>query len=391
MNDFTTELLKTLLEGKDITEIFRYHVESAVNQLLQHELREFLDYDKYDRKGFNSGNSRNGYYERTLKTEYGDLNLRIPRDRNGEFENQTLTPYKRQNDTVEQMIIHLYSNGMTTEEIARIIEKMYGHHYTKQTVSNITAAVIGDTQAFNRRTLSKRYAVIYLDATHLPVRRDTVTKEALYFALGITPEGYKEILSYSLYPTESAHNWEIVLSDLRSRGVEESLLFVTDGLTGMRDAISNVYPKAKHQSCWVHLSRNVAHLVRVKDRAEVLSDLKSVYTQDTLEDADTALDTFINTWDKRYPKVAALLKNNPSLFTFLSFPKQIRASLYTTNLIEGFNKHLKRYTKRKEQFPNEDSLIRFIGTYAGDYNQRFQMRIHKGFRLVTAEIIEMFN
>lgn len=177
MNDFTTELLKTLLEGKDITEIFRYHVECAVNQLLQYELREFLDYDKYDRKGFNSGNSRNGYYERTLKTEYGDLSLKIPRDRNGEFENQTLTPYKRQNDTVESMIIHLYSNGMTTEEISRIIEKMYGHHYTKQTVSNITAAVVGDIQAFNHRKLSNRYAVIYLDATHLPVRRDTVLKK----------------------------------------------------------------------------------------------------------------------------------------------------------------------------------------------------------------------
>jgi transposase-like protein len=391
MNDFTTELLKTLLEGKDITEIFRYHVESAVNQLLQIELREFLDYDKYDRKGFNSGNSRNGYYERTLKTQYGELSLKIPRDRNGEFENQTLTPYKRQNDTVESMIIHLYSNGMTTEEISRIIDKMYGHHYTKQTVSNITAAVVGDIHAFNHRELSKRYAVIYLDATHLPVRRDTVTKEALYFALGITPEGFKEILSYSLYPTESAHNWEIVLSDLRVRGVEETLLFVTDGLTGIKDAISNVFPKALHQSCWVHLSRNVAHSVRVKDRADVLSDLKTVYTQDTLDAAEEKLAAFIQTWDKRYPKITDRFKSNPSLFTFLSFPKQIRASIYTTNLIEGFNKHLKRYTKRKEQFPNEDSLIRFIGTYAGDYNQRFQMRIHKGFKLVTAELNEMFN
>jgi transposase-like protein len=129
----------------------------------------------------------------------------------------------------------------------------------------------------------------------------------------------------------------------------------------------------------------------VKDRSEVLSDLKTVYTKDTRENAEVALATFINTWDKRYPKVTEMFKNNPSLFTFLSFPKEIRASIYTTNLIEGFNKHLKRYTKRKEQFPNEDSLVRFIGTYAGDYNQRFQMRIHKGFKLVTAELIEMFN
>jgi putative transposase len=391
MNDFTTELVKTLLEGKDITEIFREHLERAVNQLLQLELREFLDYDKYDRKGFNSGNSRNGSYERTLKTEYGDLCLQIPRDRNGEFTNQTVTPYKRQNDTLESLIIHLYANGMTTEEVSRIIEKMYGHHYTKQTISNITAQIVGDVQAFNHRELSKRYAVIYLDATYLAVRRDTVTKEALYFALGITPEGYKEILSYSLFPTESAHNWEIVLSDLRVRGVEETLLFVTDGLTGIKDAISSVYPKARHQSCWVHLARNVAHSVRVKDRTEVLNNLKQVYTQDTFDAAQVQLDMFIKTWDKKYPKVTERFNNNSSLFTFLSFPKQIRSSIYTTNLIENFNKHLKRYTKRKEQFPNEDSLSRFIMSYAEEYNQRFQMRIHKGFGLVTAELNDMFD
>jgi len=135
----------------------------------------------------------------------------------------------------------------------------------------------------------------------------------------------------------------------------------------------------------------VAHAVRVKDRAEVLSDLKDVYTKETLKDAETALTEFIQTWDKRYPKVTAILKNNPSLFTFLSFPKEIRASIYTTNLIEGFNKHLKRYTKRKEQFPNEDSLSRFIMSYAEEYNQRFQMRIHKGFGLVTAELNDMFD
>lgn len=160
-----------------------------MNQLLKLELREFLDYDKYDLKGFNSGNSRYGSYERTLKTEYGDLNLRIPRDRNGDFGNQTVPPYKRQNDTLESLIIHLYANRMVTEEVSRIIERMYGHHYTKQTISSITAQIVGDVQAFNNRELSKRYAVIYLDATYLSVRRDTVTKEALYFALEITPDG----------------------------------------------------------------------------------------------------------------------------------------------------------------------------------------------------------
>lgn len=391
MNDFTTKLIKTLVEGNNITEVFRSHVQEAVNNLLQIELSEFLNYDKYDRKGFNSGNNRNGSYGRILKTEYGELELKIPRDRNGSFENQTVTPYKRQTDNLESMIIHLYSKGMTTSEIASIMEKMYGHHYSRQTISNISAQVIGDVNAFNNRPLNKRYAVIYLDATFLAVRRDTVTKEALYFALGITPDGYKEILAYGLFPTESAHNWAIMLNDLKSRGLKESLLFITDGLAGIKEVITDVYPKAKHQSCWVHIARNVAHSVRVKDRSEVLFDLKKIYTSDSVNDADRALDSFVNIWKKRYPKVIKKLMNNSSLLTFLSFPKEIRASIYTTNLIENFNKHLKRYTKRKEQFPNEDSLIRFIMSQADNYNEKSQLRIHTGFSLVTAELNNMFN
>ena len=391
MNDFTSELVKTLLEGNSITEVFRQHMEKAINNILKLELTEYLNYDKYDRKGFNSGNSRNGYYERSLKTEYGELKLMVPRDRNGEFENQTITPYKRQTDTVESMIIHLYSNGMTTEEISRIIEKMYGHHYTKQTVSNITAAVIEDTAAFNQRPLNNRYAVIYLDATYISLRRDTVSKEAVYFALGITPEGYKEILSYQIFPTESAHNWGVVLKDLRARGVDESLLFVTDGLTGIKDTIATVYPKSKHQTCWVHLMRNIAMSVRVKDRSDILSELKRVYQSDTLEDALEALNTFSELFQFKYPKVVDQLMTNPSLFTFLSFPKAIRSSIYTTNLIENYNKHLKRYTKRKEQFPNEDSLNRFLSNQVNQFNHRFITRVHNGFNLCTAELLEMFE
>ena len=391
MSNFTSKLITTLIDKGDITELFRSHIEEAVNKLLQIELTEFLNYDRYDRIGFNSGNSRNGFYDRSIKTEYGELNIRVPRDRIGEFSNQTIEPYKRHNDTLESTIIQLYTNGLTTEEIAQLIEKMYGHHYSKQTISNITTSMIEDLGSFNERRLAARYAVVYLDATFFAVRRDTVNKEALHFAIGITPEGNKEVLSYHLFPTESSYNWEIVLNHLKSQGLEECLLFITDGLTGIRDAIHHVYPSASHQSCWVHLSRNVAHAVRVKDRRDILNDLKQIYRASYVSEAQGQLKTFVNKWQAKYPKLADKFADTSSLFTFLDFPKEIHASIYTTNLIEGFNKHLKRYTKRKEQFPSEDSLSRFIHSQADKYNQRFMTRVHKGFGLVTSELLDRFS
>lgn len=391
MDDFTAKIVKTLSEGKTLTEVFRHHVEQAVNRLLQIELTEHLDYEPYDRQGFHSGNSRNGFYPRTLKTEYGELHLKIPRDRNGEFKAQTVAPYKRQNDTLESTIIHLYSRGLTTREITQMIETMYGHHYSPTSISNITAAVMEDLDAFHKRSLASRYAVIYLDATFLPVRRDTVSKEALYFALGITPEGVKEVLTYRLFPTESAHNWRLIIEELKERGVEQSLLFVTDGLSGLREAILEVYPSARHQTCWVHLARNVSHAVRVKDRQDVLEDLKSLYRAHTLEEANANREAFMAKWSKRYPKVTQKLEDTTSLWSYLAFPKAIQASLYTTNIVENFNKHLKRYVKRKEQFPNEEALARFILNQVDQYNHRFALRVHRGFGKCAHELNEMFD
>jgi transposase-like protein len=391
MNDFTKEMTKTLLNGGNIKEIFRFHLEKAINELLKTELSGFLQYDKYDRAGFNTGNSRNGTYERTIKSEFGELTVEIPRDRNGDFKNQTLEPYRRHDDTLESTVIHLYRKGMTTGDIADLIEKMYGHHYSRQTVSNLTQVMESHVKAFHERPLNKRYAVIYLDATHLPVRRDTVEREAIYLAVGITPEGYKELLTYEIHPTESAYNWKELLETLKARGLEETLLFVTDGLKEIKTNIESVYPKAAHQTCWVHIARNVSHKVRTKDRMVVLEDLKRVYRSKTKEDAIQALENFSSTWKKTYPTMVKHLNANESLFSFYDFPEVIRPSLYTTNLIEAFNKQLKRYTKRKEQFPNVESLERFLVTYATDYNERFKGRIHKGFGKVQYEIDQHFN
>lgn len=211
MTQFTTDIMQALVKKEDISEVFRTHLETAVNTLLQTELSAFLDYEKYDRVGFNSGNSRNGAYARTLHTEYGDLQIDIPRDWNGEFNQQTVAPYKRANDTLESFVIHMFQKGVTMSEISDLIEKMYGHHYTPQTVSNMTKAMREQVDAFKHRPLAARYACIYLDATYIALKRDTVSKEAVYIAVGIREDGSKEVLAYAVAPTESAFVWEEVL------------------------------------------------------------------------------------------------------------------------------------------------------------------------------------
>lgn len=389
MPNFTTEIMETLINKGDLDELFRCHLELAVNSLLQAELTAFLDYEKYDRAGFNSVNSRNGNYLRSFRTEYGELNLVIPRDRNGKFSQQTLPAYKRTNDSLETTIIQLFQKGITMSEISELIEKMYGYHYTPQTISNMTKIVSEDIIAFKERSLESRYSVIFMDATHIPLKRQTVSKEAVYIVIGIRLDGTKEVLGFSIAPTESAYVWKEILQDLKDRGLKEVLLVVTDGLSGINDSIHSVYPNAQFQQCCVHISRNIAHKVRVSDRQEICSDFKLVYQASSKEEANNQIRFMIDKWKKQYPRVVKLLMN-PAILTFYNFPPSIRRTIYSTNLIEGFNKQLKKYTKRKEQFPNEESLERFLVSQFNNYNQKFLCRVHKGFKEIHDTLESMF-
>ncbi|MDT6416065.1 IS256-like element ISEfa13 family transposase [Enterococcus faecium] len=389
MNDFTTEIMEILINKGDLDDLFRRHLELAINALLQAELTVFLDYEKYDRAGFNSGNSRNGNYSRSFKTEYGELNLVIPRDRNGDFSQQTLPAYKRTNDSLETTIIQLVQKGITMSEISDLIEKMYGHYYKPQTISNMSKIVSEDVSAFKERTLEAKYSVIFMDATHIPLKRQTVSKEAVYIVIGIRLDGTKEVLGFTIAPTESAYVWKEILQDLKDRGLEEVLLVVTDGLSGIDDSIHSVYPNAQFQQCCVHISRNIAHKVRVSDRQEICSDFKLVYQASSKEEANNQIRFMIDKWKKQYPRVVKLLMN-PAILTFYNFPHVIRRTIYSTNLIEGFNKQLKKYTKRKEQFPNEESLERFLVSQFNNYNQKFLCRVHKGFKEIHDTLESMF-
>ncbi|WP_270284526.1 IS256 family transposase [Enterococcus lactis] len=389
MTNFTTEIMETLINKGDLDDLFRRHLELAINTLLQAELTAFLDYEKYNRTGFNSGNSRNGNYSRSFKTEFGELNLAIPRDRNGEFSQQTLPAYKRSNDSLETTIIQLFQKGITMSEISELIEKIYGHYYTPQTISNITQIVSEDVVAFKERSLESQYSIIFMDATHIPLKRQTVSKEAVYIVIGIRLDGTKEVLGFSIAPTGSSYVWKEILQDLKDRGLEEVLLVVTDGLSGINDSIHSIYPNAQFQQCCVHISRNIAHKVRVSDRQEVCNDFKLVYQAASKEEVMNQISFMIDKWKKQYPRVVKLLMN-PAILTFYNFPSSIRRTIYSTNLIEGFNKQLKKYTKRKEQFPNEESLERFLVSQFNNYNQKFLCRIHKGFKEIQDTLESMF-
>ena len=389
MTNFTTEIMETLINKGDLDDLFRRHLELAINTLLQAELTAFLDYEKYNRTGFNSGNSRNGNYSRSFKTEFGELNLAIPRDRNGEFSQQTLPAYKRSHDSLETTIIQLFQKGITMSEISELIEKIYGHYYTPQTISNITQIVSEDVVAFKERSLESQYSIIFMDATHIPLKRQTVSKEAVYIVIGIRLDGTKEVLGFSIAPTGSSYVWKEILQDLKDRGLEEVLLVVTDGLSGINDSIHSIYPNAQFQQCCVHISRNIAHKVRVSDRQEVCNDFKLVYQAASKEEAMNQISFMIDKWKKQYPRVVKVLMN-PAILTFYNFPPSIRRTIYSTNLIEGFNKQLKKYTKRKEQFPNEESLERFLVSQFNNYNQKFLCRIHKGFKEIQDTLESMF-
>jgi transposase-like protein len=391
MTDYNTKLMEVLLSGGNVDEIIRQEIETAINGLLETEITAFLGYERYSVEGYNSGDSRNGSYTRTIHSRFGDLQVKVPRDRNGEFRPQTVPSYKQSTDSLEEMVIHLYRNGITTAEIADLIEKMYGHHYSRGAISNMAANIQTEVEAFHKRPLEKRYVVVYADATYISVRRDCVDKEALHVLLGITPEGKKEILSYALYPTEGADNYREMLTNIKSRGAEQVLLFVSDGLTGFRDACKSVYPQADHQSCWVHISRSVMKLIRVKDRREILDDLKTVYGAENAEQAEAALDAFCEKHGKRYPKLAEKFSDRRSLFSFYSYPQEIRQSLYTTNLVENMNKQLKRKTKRKEQFPNEEALDRCAYCHYSAQNARFATKAHRGFGQCQYELEKLFE
>ena len=391
MNQFNKELANVLLSHGDLKEVFRKQLQDTLNTLLQAELTSVLGYDPYDRQGFNSGNSRNGQYFRQIDSEYGKLSICVPRDRKSEFKANLIPPYSRRVDALETTIIQLYEKGITTREIADLIEKMYGTHYSPTTISNITAIVEDQVTAYHQRRFSSTdYVCLFLDATYVPLRRNTVQKESVYVALGIKSDGHKEILDYCIAPTENSEVWSELLTGLVSRGIKHVQLVIADGLVCLDSALNHNYPQAKFQRCLIHMSLNIMQKVRVNDRAEVVNEFKELHRAKTRDEAQLILNRFIDHWESKYPRMVRNLASTSNLLTFLEFPPSIRRTIYSTNIIESFNKKLKRKTKVKEQFPNESALDRFLATIILEYNEKYFGRAHNGFKQCQDTLESMF-
>ena len=392
MTDFNRECLNALFDKEKFDKFMRTKLEEGLNLLLESELTAFLGYNPYDRNGWNSGNSRNGSYFRQIKTQFGPIKVQVPRDRNGEFHQQTLPAYGQHTDALESTVIQLYSHGVTTREISELIEKMYGSYYSAGTVSNISKQVASQVESYHQRRLSDKFFCVYLDATYIPLRRDTYQREAVYIAVGIKPNGNKEIIDYRIAPVENLEVWSEMITDFKERGLEQVELFLSDGFVGIKDMLKQYYPKSKFQRCLIHIMRNISQKVRVTDRAEILNAFKQVHKQTNQKEAETVLHAFYEAYGSKYSRmIKDLRKLEKDMLVFYQYPKQIRPSIYSTNMIESINRMIKRKTNPKSEFPSEESLDNFLGSQVIDYNDRNANRVHKGFGQVADTLESYFD
>ena len=392
MTDFNRECLNALFDKEKFDKFMRTQLEEGLNLLLESELTAFLGYNPYDRNGWNSGNSRNGSYFRQIKTQFGPIKVQVPRDRNGEFHQQTLPAYGQHTDALESTVIQLYSHGVTTREISELIEKMYGSYYSAGTVSNISKQVASQVESYHQRRLSDKFFCVYLDATYIPLRRDTYQREAVYIAVGIKPNGNKEIIDYRIAPVENLEVWSEMIADFKERGLEQVELFLSDGFVGIKYIVKQDYPKSKFQRCLIHIMRNISQKVRVTDRAEILNAFKQVHKQTNQKEAETVLHAFYEAYGSKYSRmIKDLRKLEEDMLVFYQYPKQIRPSIYSTNMIESINRMIKRKTNPKSEFPSEESLDNFLGSQVIDYNDRNANRVHKGFGQVADTLESYFD
>lgn len=341
-----------------------------MESLLKGEIQAFIEE--------NSG-SRNGYYNRDIGTRYGKIDdLRVPRDRNNEFQTALFEPYQR-HIGIEDLVVSLYSKGISTGKMAEILEEMFHNKYSKSTVSRITDITVPEISKWHSRRLDKRYIAVFMDAMFLSLRRETVEKECVIFAMGIKESGHYEILGFYMNPVENHTAYRNVLADLHERGVVEPLLFIADGLPGIEEEIKQLYPRADFQLCTIHASRNFESHVRVQDRNGIDSDLRGIFLSRTREEALDQFTEFKNKWSSRYPRpVYNMEKNLGILLRYYDYPEPIRRSIHSTNLIERMNKEIRR-------------RIKIIYLRVAEINERWSQRSLRGFYKCMDEIREMFQ
>ena len=359
------ELRRQIREGKEISldgilEEFKSLLRESLQAASEEELTSHLGYEKHQES--ENTNYRNGHSKKSLKTKYGQIDVAIPRDREGTFEPKLVPKRERILKGSEELILSLYAKGMSVADISTHLDDLYGYQLSEQTISNITEAIMDKAKDWQNRPLEAIYPIVFMDATVLKIRVDRVVKNiAAYIMLGITLEGKKEILGIWIGENETSKYWLTLLNELKNRGVEDILIFAIDGLNGFNQAIQAVYPKAEIQRCIVHQIRSSLKFVSWKDRKAVAKDLKTIYSAATEEDAQLALTEFNDIWGQKYPHILQSWLNNwNELSTFFKYPKSIQTLIYTTNPIESLNANIKRKTNSKGSFPTIDSAFKML-------------------------------
>jgi len=383
------DLIESVLDGEDLSqqveELVRLKLKEVLEKLMQAERMALLEED--------DGNKGNGFYQRSWQTRFGTIgDLQVPRDRQGAFRTRVFEPYQRREGWLEEMVIRLYTNGVSTREVAKLLEKLYGQHYSAATISRITEISEEAIEGWLNRPLKRRYAVLYLDALVVKLRRDSVANEAIYLVCGVDEEGYREILGFYVGGGESAHVWRDIVEDLKRRGVHQVLLVVCDDLAGLRDQMKQAFPKADVQPCVLHKVRNVLNKVRQKDRWEIARDLRKIYKSPDRESARLHLEGFSTRWKKLYPRIVRDWEEClDELLTFMGYPEELWSVIYTTNWIERVIKEIRKRLRPMNSLPTERAAEKILYLKAVEINDRWNERKLRGFGMAYEQLQRMFT
>ena len=362
--EFIDSLLKHYnpKDAEDVQEMLKDLLGDTLQGMLESELDEHLGYSKYDYKEKETSNSRNGFSKKTVTSSMGEIDIDVPRDREGSFKPQAVKKHQTDVSNIEDQVLSMYAKGMSTRDISAHLENVYGVNASAEMISRMTDKILPIAKEWQNRPLEKKYAIVFMDAVHFNVRQDgAVVKKAVYICIGIRLSGVKEVLGMWVGGNESAKYWLGILNELKNRGVDDILIASVDGLTGFADAIAAVFPKTEVQRCIVHQIRYTTKFVSYKDIKSFMDDLKLVYQANTEEIAIQQLDCLEDKWGDKYPNSVASWRNNwPQLSAYFKYPAEIRKIIYTTNSIENFNRQLRKVTKSKSVFPTDDALFKSI-------------------------------
>ena len=335
---------------------------AVLERALSAELTNHLGYEKHDPVGYKNGNSRNGKSRKKLKGEFGEMELETPRDRKGTFEPKIVAKNQTRWTGFDDKILSMYARGMTTREIQAHLEEIYGIEVSPGLISNVTEAVQDEVRAWQNRPLEPIYPIVYMDALYVRMRENGhVQNRAVYVAIGVNLEGYKDVLGLWTSSNEGAKFWLQVLTEIKNRGVQDIFIACVDGLKGFPEAIETVFPYTQVQLCIVHLVRHSLNYVSWKQRRRVAADLRPIYTAPTIEEAAGRLDEFAASWDATHPTISQVWRRNWERITpFFAFPADIRKVIYTINAVESLNMSLRKIIKTRGSFPNEESATRLL-------------------------------